>query len=564
MKRFITAIFILCFTGFCVFSQSQKVNRKLPFTKGLNLSSWLEPFGFANSSKDWFGEQDFKDIKSLGVEAVRVPIHFETWSSGAPDYIVEDWVWEYVDNAVAWCEHLGMYILIDFHNLCDENSYTKPDVEKMLSKIWPQIAERYKDRSAYVLYEVYNEPHGIDCAKWGKVQGKIIKLIRSIDKKHSIIVGAADFNSIEKLLSLPKYNDDNLIYNFHEYSPFLFTHQGAAWTYTKRLTKIPFPYVKEKMPPLPPEPTDSEKWIMENYPADSSEQNLVAPLDKAVAFVNKRNAALMCNEYGVYMPFADVNERANWYRQKAAWLSDRNIARLSWDYKGGFGIFKKIEGAEFPYDVDATVVKAMGFTPPQVSGNAGSAANNYWIDNAKKQGHYTIYRNTVAKGIKLSGWMSTENNMQNRLGARDENGGDAFIHIPACDMYNGIEFDFGKESDFSSLAAADLKLEFEVRSNTPNQKLSVYFRNLTPDDEKRPKVKAWRAINSLTLKSDGKWHKVSIPLSEFKDSGAWNVSDNKWYNSEGLFDWHKVRALIFDFQSPVTKGISFRNIEIKK
>ena len=46
------------------------VNVRMPFTKGLNLTKWLEPFGFGNSSSTHFGKSDFVDIKSLGVEIV--------------------------------------------------------------------------------------------------------------------------------------------------------------------------------------------------------------------------------------------------------------------------------------------------------------------------------------------------------------------------------------------------------------------------------------------------------------------------------------------------------------
>ena len=298
MKRFLAVLLsCLLFLG-SVYSAENviKTNKKLPFSKGVNLPGWLE---YNRNNTLLFGKKDFENIKSLGVEVLRLPVWFEVWNEGAPDYKVSDECWSYLDDSISWCEELGMYIIIDFHNDCDGASKTDPNIEKVLLKVWPQIANRYKNKGDLVIYEVMNEPHfksgniDADIKKWGAIQGNVLKAIRQIDKKHTVIVGGADWNSIDSMLKLPEYQDDNLIYNFHDYSPFLFTHQGAVWTDAKRLTGIPFPYVKEKMPALPKNPTSSERWYFQDYPNASSEKTLVAPLNKAAEFANKRNAALM-------------------------------------------------------------------------------------------------------------------------------------------------------------------------------------------------------------------------------------------------------------------------------
>ena len=197
MKKIIALVLLLAAAS-CLFAAKAKevprVNKTMPFSKGINLTCWLEgnqPYNVAN-----FGRQDFEDIKSLGADITRLYIRFEEFSSGEPDFIIPDWLWKRIDDAVAWCTELKMYIIIDFHNNCDGNSKTRPDIENVLIKIWTQIAERYKDSGEYVLYEIYNEPHmksgniAADVSKWNKIQGRILKLIRTIDTKHTVIVGA--------------------------------------------------------------------------------------------------------------------------------------------------------------------------------------------------------------------------------------------------------------------------------------------------------------------------------------------------------------------------------------
>ena len=217
-KIFAAAISFIC--CLCAFAEKAvpRVEVTMPFHKGVNLSNWLEPWYGLSVSSNFFGRQDFEDMKSMGVEIVRVPIHFEAFSSRDPDFVVDEKLWKIIDEAVGWCTELKLYMIIDMHNDCNGATKTRPDVEVMLNKIWPQIAERYKNSSEYILYEIHNEPHfksgnlNADIAKWGKIQGRILKLIRTIDTKHTVIVGAENWNNIEALLKLPDYEDDNIIY----------------------------------------------------------------------------------------------------------------------------------------------------------------------------------------------------------------------------------------------------------------------------------------------------------------------------------------------------------------
>ena len=178
MKR--TAVllfaFVLCAV---VFAQNNvpRTNKALPFNKGINLTVWME---YSRMNTLMYGRKDFENIKSLGVEVVRLPVWFEIWNDGAPGYKVSDECWYLLDNAVDWCEELGMSIIIDFHNDCNGTSKTNPKIEQVLLKVWPQVAERYKNRGGFILYEIMNEPHfssgniDSDIKKWGKIQGNVL------------------------------------------------------------------------------------------------------------------------------------------------------------------------------------------------------------------------------------------------------------------------------------------------------------------------------------------------------------------------------------------------------
>ncbi|WP_407436863.1 glycoside hydrolase family 5 protein [Treponema sp.] len=568
MKKLFSIFIFLLYAGTVFAANPPRVNKTLPFHKGINFTLWLdgnEPHRVAN-----FGRQDFEDIRSLGVDCTRLYIRFEEYSSGEPDYIIPDWLWKNIDDAVAWCTELKMYMIIDFHNDCDGDSKTRPDVEKVLTKIWPQIANRYKDSSEYIIYEIMNEPHfrsgnlEADISKWNKIQGKILKLIRTIDTKHTVIVGAESWNSVTALLKLPDYKDDNIIYNFHDYTPMLFSHQGASWTIFKYLTGVPFPYDKNKMPPFPKDPGAKDlRWYYDNYERDSSESVLCKPLDEAVKFANKRGVALMCNEWGVSMQYADNAERINWYRMKAKWMDDRNIIRMSHDYKDLFGIFNSPSHFEtFPQDVNVELIEAMGYKMPQ----GVKPRSKNWMETSYKSGEYVIYKDGISKNTLCNPWLKcVRKNEFTSFGNKPDDNGGLYISVPSAEKYNAFIFEFNKSYDFTPFVNKNLCLEFEVKTTQKNFRLDVYFMdNLETSMGK--KGFEWRATKSFTSRdglNDGKWHKVRIPLKDMKDGGAWNDLEKKWYNGEGLFNWNRVHKLAFDFIDGLTEECCIRNIVVK-
>ena len=584
MKKIIALVLLLA-AATCLFAAKEKevpkVEVTMPFSKGVNLSYWLEPEWFGNDGTTYYNKQDFEDIKSIGVDIVRIPIHFESWSSGAPDYIIEDWVWEILDKAVDWCTELNLYVIIDFHNDCLGKFSTSPDIEKVLKKIWPQIAGHFKNSGEYVLYELFNEPHmrsgnvAADVAKWNKIQGNILKLIRTIDTTHTVIVGAENWNGVVELLKLPDYKDDNIIYNYHDYLPFLFTYQGLPGFDQERIKNVPFPYDKNRMPPLPQNPTDTEKWFYENYSQAANEANLVKPLDDAVKFANKRKVALMCNEYGCNMTYADPAERLNWYRLKAKWMDERNIIRVSWNYRDANGLFnyniKDLTWFEqnmaykvrFPEDLNKDLLEAMGYTVPSVP----PRQYHTWLDSAKKKGDYTIYNNGFAENTHVYGLTNKEQDMKFspcRINKKDSPDEPSYIYMEnmKAKSYDYWGVDFGGTCDFSSLVSSGKSLEFEVRTNQKNLKFDCRFKQFADYSEGKTGF-PWRASSNVKVSGNGEWQKISIPLKDFYDVGAWNEAEQKWYDGEGLFNWKKVQDLEFAIIEDLTDGVSIRNIVIR-
>jgi len=522
--------------------------RSAPFSKGVNFSDWFESNNAGGIPFTKYTEQDFIDVKSLGVDVIRLPIKMHSMTGGAPNYTLDPLLVKFLKIAVDWAEKHEIYIIIDNHSF-DPVLSTSVDIDRILIPVWEQVARLFKDRGRYVIYEVLNEPHGIEDVRWGEIQGKAIEAIRRIDQKHSIIVGGTDYNSLDKLDAIPKYSDTNLIYTFHFYNPYIFTHQGAGWGEPSLATLkgVPFPYVKEKMPKVPA--NLSGTWVEDaiaRYPYESAPSALYASLNKVVAFSKERDVPVFCGEFGVYIPNSPKEDRVTWYKVVSNALDKRNISRASWDYYGGFGIFNSERGS-FNHDLNVEVVRVMGFNPPAQIKRTEQPLNNGFVIYDDYPNNKYVTAGSWRDGVDFS--LYDANSAQGEFAIRWGN----------MSQHDVFYFDIDNSvKDFSLIVKDGFSLEFKA-STQSSVNFDVRFLN---GESAIP----WRiryTINQEILPPDGKWHTVKIPLSQMKEHGAWINATQKWLSPKGKFSWKDVQRLEFVSEYADMKGVTIWFDDIK-
>jgi len=542
-KTFVFATIIMAFIVGTILvpavgAQTSRVNaapRQAPFSRGFNFPHWLE----ANSAQEIpFGrytEQDFADVKSLGADVIRLPIKLFSMTSGAPDYTLDPLFLRYLDIAVDWAEKYKLFIIIDNH-VDDHGKSVENDVDKILLPVWAQIAQRYSNRSDYVVYEIFNEPNGISDRRWGEVQGRAIETIRKFDTKHSIIVTGADWSSIDKLNTLPRYSDTNLIYTFHFYAPHIFTHQGARnvgeplW---EILTGIPFPPDRSRMPSMPSalRGTHLER-VYNNYSREGDPSSIYSVFDKAVAFSRQRNVPIYCGEFGV-MQTVPQEDRARWYQIVAEALDSRNISRTGWDYLGfaGFGVFDVV-GGDFNRDLTVEVVRALGFTPPPQTPRQPLNAG------------FTFYDDYPNRRLSIDNWGDADFSLYDTNNAQ----GIYSIRWGNADRYNAFAFTFNRIEDFTRLVSEGYSIEFKARATRPVN-FDIYFFN---SENPIP----WRMRYTVNLTSGNIWQTIRVPLRNMQEQGAWVEATQQWLTPRGEFSWANVRQLVFNAEHSDLKGIT--------
>lgn len=519
--------FLFCLTSAFLTAQT---STQPPFSRGVNLTDYFQKPSAGQISFSPRMREDLENLKFLGCDVVRLPINLHFMTSGAPEYTLDPLFLSFLDQTIDWAEELEMHLIIDNHTF-DPAVDTHPDVEDALIKVWTQMARHYRDRSEYVYYEILNEPHGIDLKTWGEIQGRVIDSIRAMDKKHYIVVGAGNWNSYSALDSLPEYEDDKLIYTFHFYDPFLFTHQGASWSAPsmESLAGVPYPYDRRRMPRIPDDLKGT--WIeanLSNYRNEGSIRKIQERLDIALRFQRERNVPVFCGEWGVLNLNSDPSDRVEWYRVVKEYMEEKNVAWTIWDYRGGFGIHKKEGNDLFDYDLNIPLVEALGFNVPPQKDSVNALISSGFI-------LYDDYlRNQVIDGSY--GPAGSVNYYSETPGME----GKYCIKWTGAEQYDVLRLDLQTNPDLSRLASGNYALVFRMKADISHGKIDVRFRNREDGD-----FMPWRM--GITLEGqnsswDGQWHEVSIPLKDLQEKGAWK---NAWFNPKGEFDWHRVDLLEF-------------------
>src|SRR5262249_27237245 len=81
-----------------------------------------------------------------------------------------------------------------------------------------------------VAFEPLNEPpQECTSADWPALQLRIVRAARNAAPRHTLILTGACGSMIAGLEELQPVDDPNVIYTFHFYEPYVFSHQAAQW-----------------------------------------------------------------------------------------------------------------------------------------------------------------------------------------------------------------------------------------------------------------------------------------------------------------------------------------------
>ena len=219
------------------------------FTRGMGIGGWLTNYkrfnvlpedkrlmitiGDLEHFDTYITEADVKRIKGWGFDHIRV---------GFDQIVLEERPFKYrertfarLDAFVGWCAKYRINLVLNLHkavgNYCDipEKVQLLDDkgLQDRVTALWLEIERRYHDRPG-LAFELLNEVRNVDPEKWNGFADRMIREIRAKNPTRPIVVGSTCWNSAGTLPRLRVWDDPNVIYTFHMYEPFEFTHQRGV------------------------------------------------------------------------------------------------------------------------------------------------------------------------------------------------------------------------------------------------------------------------------------------------------------------------------------------------
>jgi licheninase len=206
------------------------------------------------------------------------------------------------------------------------------------------MAEHYvNEKREDLFFELTNEPNlslpdgeKIDQVDWRALAQQMIDSIRTVDKTRPIIFGDVEWYSLDMLIKSVPFKDQFIIYCFHMYDPFIFTHQGASWTSMATTKNVPFPYNEKTwstdfrtygIQDGTPEWTKNQ---FKEYYKIGNKNHIKNRLILVKNWAYKYNVPLICNEWGAYSKSAKIEDLNSYFKTMGEIFQELDISWQVW------------------------------------------------------------------------------------------------------------------------------------------------------------------------------------------------------------------------------------------
>lgn len=323
------------------------------YQKGVNLGGWLSQYAKYDLDhfQSFIKEEDFKTISSLGFDHVRIPIDYplledENGNKNEVGY-------ERIRFSVSMCRKYNLNLLLDLHEIYGysfdplkkdmdrKKFFYDENLQSRFFHLWKEIALAYRNDTDIMAFELLNEVVLSSVYEaWNRIAKKAIETIRGVSKDVYIVLGGVSYNDVNSVPYLEKPYDEHIVYNFHCYEPFAFTHQGAYWVDGMD------PDFRIGYPKTVNEYRQAGKMFSKENSKniEKAENELISPsffekiFQPAIEHAQKYDVPLYCGEYGV---IDNANEEATllWFHDIQKAFDKYHIGHAIWNYKEkDFGI----------------------------------------------------------------------------------------------------------------------------------------------------------------------------------------------------------------------------------
>lgn len=161
----------------------------------------------------------FDAVAASGIRTVRIPVTWLGQFGSAPDYTINKDYLDRVAEVVGYAENAGLNAIINIHHDgadgahwldikgAANNAAKNTEVKKQITSIWTQIAERFKDKGPWLIFESFNEIHDGGWG-WGANRNDGGKQYRTLNEWNQTFVDAVRAtggNNATRYVAVPGY-----------------------------------------------------------------------------------------------------------------------------------------------------------------------------------------------------------------------------------------------------------------------------------------------------------------------------------------------------------------------
>lgn len=289
---------------------------------------------------NYITEWDVKNFASFGIDHVRLAFDQIVLEDFNNPYHYRDETFQHITDFLDWAKKYGLNVILNLHKAigcyCDCGDMKKLlDVEEYQDRfvaLWLEFERRYHDRGGEIVFELLNELTDVTGDRWNPLWQKVVREIRNVNPTRKIMIGSACWNSVDKLDALDVIDDPNVVYTFHFYAPFEFTHQRGVLMPDNHYYNREMPY-----------PGDIGRYRHyhefiygnKNAYAEYNEMgkefiyNSLAPAKKFIA--EHPDAIVTLGEFGTIRS-CPVKWRENWCRDVISFCDENEIPFTIWNY----------------------------------------------------------------------------------------------------------------------------------------------------------------------------------------------------------------------------------------
>jgi endoglucanase len=247
----------------CQGKQILDANGKNLILRGIGLGGWLVPeaymlhmpgFGSPKDIRDkiesllgtadseefyrrytahYVAEQDIQLIATWGFNSIRLPFNYRMLSPENQPGVYLEAGFQVIDSLIVWCNRYHLYVILDLHcapggqnsgNISDSDGtarfWTETANQDRTVELWRVLAQRYKDNTTVIGYDLLNEPvmpNGTTNLDLRNFYMRLCTSVRNVDPNHILFIEGSQWATNFQNLTPPVLFGAQVVYAFHKY-----------------------------------------------------------------------------------------------------------------------------------------------------------------------------------------------------------------------------------------------------------------------------------------------------------------------------------------------------------